>query len=53
MIGARTRERAHDKVEIRGREPLPTIRPNHRDRSISIARARDKRDSDAESSLDF
>ncbi len=44
MIGARAREGAHDKVEIRRREPLPTIRPNHRERSISIARAGDKRD---------
>ena len=31
LIGLRTRERAHDEVEIRGGKPRPTIRPDHRD----------------------
>jgi hypothetical protein len=31
LIGLRTRERAHDEVEISGGEPRPTIRPDHRE----------------------
>src|SRR6266436_1192550 len=31
LIALRTRERAHDEVEIRGGKPRPTIRPDHRD----------------------
>jgi hypothetical protein len=31
LIGSGPRERAHDEVEIGGREPRPTIRTNHRD----------------------
>jgi hypothetical protein len=31
LIGLRTRERAHDEVEISGGEPRPTIRADHRD----------------------
>jgi len=27
----RTRQRAHNEVEIGGGKPRPTIRPNHRD----------------------
>ena len=42
MIGAGTREGANDKVEIRRCEPLPTIRTNHREPSISIGRAAGK-----------
>ena len=42
VIDPRTRESAHDKVEIRRGEPLPTIRLNHREPSISIGRAAGK-----------
>jgi hypothetical protein len=31
LIGLRTRQRAHDEVEIGCGEPRPTIRPDHRD----------------------
>ena len=31
LIALRTRERAHDEVEISGGKPRPTIRPDHRD----------------------
>jgi hypothetical protein len=31
LISLRTRQRAHDEVEISGCEPRPTIRPDHRD----------------------
>lgn len=31
LIALRTRERAHNEVEIRGGKPRPTIRPDHRD----------------------
>src|SRR4030095_7547198 len=31
LIGLRARERTHDEVEIGGREPRPTIRPDHRE----------------------
>ena len=35
VIGPRTRQSANDKVEIRGRKPLPTIRANHRDSRLA------------------
>jgi hypothetical protein len=31
LIGLRTRQRAHDEVEIGCGKPRPTIRPDHRD----------------------
>ena len=31
LITLRTRQRAHNEVEIGGGKPRPTIRPNHRD----------------------
>ena len=31
LIGLRTRERAHDEIEISRGKPRPTIRPDHRD----------------------
>ena len=31
LVGLRTRQRAHNEVEIGGGKPRPTIRPNHRD----------------------
>jgi len=31
LVSLRARERAHDEVEIGGREARPTIRTNHRD----------------------
>ena len=31
LIGLRTRQRAHDEVEISGGKPRPTIRSDHRD----------------------
>ena len=39
LIGLRTRQGAHDEIEIRGREPLPTIRPDHRNPIMSNAGA--------------
>jgi hypothetical protein len=39
VIDLGTCEGANDKVEIRRCEPLPTIRTNHREPSISIGRA--------------
>ena len=37
MIRLGPGENAHDKIEIRCRKPRPTIRLDHRERSISIA----------------
>ena len=31
LVSLRTRQRAHDEVEIGGCKPRPTIRPDHRD----------------------
>ena len=31
LIGLRTRQRAHDEIEISRGKPRPTIRPDHRD----------------------
>jgi hypothetical protein len=31
LVGLRTRERAHNEVEISRGKPRPTIRPDHRD----------------------
>ena len=31
LVGLRTRERAHDEIEIGSGKPRPTIRPDHRD----------------------
>jgi hypothetical protein len=31
LVALRTRERAHNEVEISRGEPRPTIRPDHRD----------------------
>ena len=42
VIRLRPGQNANDKVEIRCRKARPTIRLDHRDRSISIARAGDK-----------
>jgi hypothetical protein len=39
LIGWRARERAHDEVEIRGRKPGPTIRPDHRELTMRDQRA--------------
>jgi hypothetical protein len=39
VIGLRTRQRSHDKVEISRREARPTIRLDHRERIMSISNA--------------
>jgi hypothetical protein len=44
LVGLRPRERAHDEVEIGGREPRPTIRPDHRDFIMRDGRAYGKSD---------
>jgi hypothetical protein len=44
LISLRPRQRAHDEVEIGGREPRPTIRSDHRDFILRDSRAYGKRD---------
>ena len=39
LIALRTRERAHDEVEISCGKPRPTIRPDHRDFIMRDARS--------------
>ena len=44
LIGLRTRQRAHDEVEIGSGKPRPTIRPDHRDFIMRDRRACGKLD---------
>ena len=44
LVALRTRERAHNEVEIRGGKPRPTIRSDHRDFIMRDARAYGKSD---------
>ncbi len=44
LVGLRTRQRAHDEVEIGGGKPRPTIRPDHRDFIMRDGRAYGKSD---------
>jgi hypothetical protein len=44
LIGLRSRERAHDEVEISRGKPRPTIRPDHRDFILRDGRAYGKSD---------
>jgi hypothetical protein len=43
VIFLRTRQRAHDEIEIRGGKPRPAIRPDHRKMIMNNAGADDKR----------
>jgi hypothetical protein len=44
LIRLRTRQRAHDEVEISGGKPRPTIRSNHRDCIMRNSRGDGKQD---------
>ena len=44
LIGLRTRQRAHDEIEISRGKPRPTIRPDHRDFMMRDGRAYGKSD---------
>src|SRR4030095_9366843 len=44
LVGLRTRQRAHDEVEIGCGKPRPTIRLDHRDLIMSNSRADGKSD---------
>src|SRR5438874_11999825 len=45
LVALRTRQRAHDEVEIGGGEPRPTIRPDHRELIMRDGGAYGKQDS--------
>jgi len=44
LISLRTRERAHDEIEISRSKPRPTIRPDHRDFIMRDVRSDGKSD---------